>query len=88
MSPHGLVGGWHALATWAGITDRLAQVTAPSLLMAGALEPAAKSLPSMHARIAGSTMLIIPGAGHNPQWERPEIFNAALRAHLVRNAAA
>jgi pimeloyl-ACP methyl ester carboxylesterase len=41
----------------------------------------------MHEQIAGSTMLIVPEAGHCPQFERPEIFNTALREHLARNAA-
>jgi pimeloyl-ACP methyl ester carboxylesterase len=29
---------------------------------------------------------MVAGAGHSPQYERPEIFNAALRRHLERNA--
>ena len=87
MSPHGLAGGWNALATWEGTTDRITNITTPSLLMAGALEPAAKTVPRMHEQISGSTMLITPESGHSPQFERPEIFNEALRAHLARNAA-
>lgn len=86
MSPHGLSGGWHALTNWDGTTERLKQIATPSLVMAGALEPAAKTLPFMHEQIAGSTMVIVPEAGHCPQFERPELFNAALRAHLERNA--
>lgn len=86
MSVHGLAGGWHALTTWQGSTARIKNIKTPTLLMAGVLEPAAKSLPFMHAQIAGSTMLIVPEAGHCPQFERPEIFNAALRAHIERNA--
>ena len=87
MSPHGLAGGWNACATWAGTADRIKGVATPTLIMAGALEPAAKTLPLMHEQIAGSTMVIVPEAGHCPQFERPEIFNEALRAHLARNAA-
>ncbi len=86
MSPHGLAGGWNACATWDGTTDRLKEITTPSLVLAGALEPAAKRLPFLHAETAGSTMVLVPEAGHSPQLERPELFNEALRAHLVRNA--
>jgi 3-oxoadipate enol-lactonase len=88
MSVHGLAGGWHALTTWDGTTERLKLITTPSLVMAGALEPAAKTLPYMHEQIPGSTMVIFPEAGHCPQFERPELFNAALREHLARNAGA
>ncbi len=86
MSPHGLSGGWNALTTWHGTTDRIKQIARPSLLIAGALEPAVKSMQYLHERIAESTILIVPEAGHSPQWERPEIFNQALREHLDRNA--
>jgi pimeloyl-ACP methyl ester carboxylesterase len=54
--------------------------------MAGALEPAVASTKYLHAQIAGSTMVIFPEAGHSPQVERPDLFNAALREHLARNA--
>lgn len=87
MSPYGLAGGWNALVTWPGTTDRIAQVTTPSLLMAGALEPAVAGMTFLHEKIAGSTLLIIPEAGHCPEFERPEIFNQALREHVERNAA-
>jgi 3-oxoadipate enol-lactonase len=86
MSVHGLVGGWQALMTWEGTTDRVKQITTPALVMAGALEPAVASTKYLHAQIAGSTMVIFPEAGHCPQFERPELFNEALREHLARNA--
>lgn len=87
MSPHGLAGGWNALVNWEGTTDRVKHITTPTLVMAGALEPAVKSTEYMHSQIAGSTILIIPEAGHCPQFERPEIFNAAVRSHLEGGAA-
>ncbi|MCS6828489.1 MAG: hypothetical protein NZ553_17880 [Caldilinea sp.] len=30
---------------------------------------------------------VIPGAGHAPQWETPEVFNALLGAFLADCAA-
>jgi 3-oxoadipate enol-lactonase len=36
--------------------------------------------------IPGATLAMIPEAGHSPQYERPELFNAALAAHLRANA--
>jgi 3-oxoadipate enol-lactonase len=88
MSVHGLIGGWNALMTWDGTTDRIKNVSVPSLIMSGELDMAVKGSKYMHAQIAGSTLLIIPEAGHCPEFERPEIFNAALREHLLRNAGA
>ena len=86
MSVDGFIGGWGALTGWAGTTDRIHAVTTPTLIMAGELEPAAKSAPKMQAKIAGAQLVIIPESGHSPQWERPEIFNEALAAHLARNS--
>ena len=87
MSVNGLIGGWQALTTWAGTTDRAKEITVPALVMAGELEPAVASTKYLHAQIAGSTILIVPESGHSPQLEQPRVFNEALRAHLVRNAA-
>lgn len=37
----------------------------------------------LHCAIAGSTFVIIPKAGHIPQWEQPELVNQAL-IHFLR----
>ncbi len=37
--------------------------------------------------IPDATVEAIPETGHAPQWERPALFNAALRAFLERVAA-
>jgi len=88
MPVAGLGGGWHALTTWPGAADRVRQITTPALIMSGELDRAVKGATYLAGQIAGATLLIIPEAGHNPQWERPEIFNAALREHISRQAAA
>jgi pimeloyl-ACP methyl ester carboxylesterase len=33
--------------------------------------------------IPGARLEIVPEAGHSPQLERPELFNAALSAYLA-----
>jgi pimeloyl-ACP methyl ester carboxylesterase len=38
------------------------------------------------ANIPGAVLESVPEAAHSPQYERPEIFNAALRRHLDRSA--
>ena len=40
------------------------------------------------AAIPGATLEMIAEAGHSPQFECPELYNAVLRRHLERNAGA
>ena len=87
MSVDGFVGAWMALDRWPGTQERIHQVSVPTLVIYGDMDygliDAAKA---MAAAIAGAVVEIVPEAGHNPQYERPEIFNAALRRHLEQNA--
>jgi pimeloyl-ACP methyl ester carboxylesterase len=36
--------------------------------------------------LPNASVEVIPETGHSPQWERPELFNRALRHHLEVNA--
>lgn len=42
----------------------------------------------MHERIPGATLVVVEGAGHLPNLERPTEFNAALGSFLASVAAA
>jgi pimeloyl-ACP methyl ester carboxylesterase len=46
-----------------------------------------KSSQIMAEKIPHATLVVVPEAAHSPQYERPDLFNAALRAHLARAAA-
>jgi len=62
----------------------IASITAPCLLMVGAedkLTPPAISA-GMQQRIAGSRLVVLPGAGHLSNIEAPDAFNAALLQFL------
>lgn len=87
MSVDGFVGAWRGLTSWRGTTDRIHNVTTPTLVICGeldgALVPQAKSLAE---KIPGASLEMIPEAGHSPQFERPDLFNALLKKHLQRNA--
>ncbi|GGS87168.1 bifunctional 3-oxoadipate enol-lactonase/4-carboxymuconolactone decarboxylase PcaDC [Streptomyces griseoviridis] len=66
------------------LRDRLADVSVPTLLIAGRDDPAT---PPAHLReiadaVAGSTLVELPGASHLAPAERPEAVLAALRDHL------
>jgi pimeloyl-ACP methyl ester carboxylesterase len=63
----------------------LAQIACPTLVMTGELD--AWSPPAQHAAIAGriadSTLVIVPGAGHMLPLEAPETVNQAIAAWLA-----
>jgi len=35
------------------------------------------------ARVSGARMVVIPDCGHNPMWEQPEAFTAAVLPFLA-----
>ncbi|MHB8685416.1 MAG: alpha/beta fold hydrolase [Dehalococcoidia bacterium] len=89
MSVDAFIGAWQALDAWPGTEDRLGAISAPTLIICGDLDLALVA-PSktLAAAIPGATIEIVPECGHSPQYERPDLFNAALRPHLERHAAA
>ncbi len=66
--------------------DLLAGLTCPVLVMTGELD--AWAPPKQHeeiaAKIAGSQLVIVPGAGHMIQLEAPDAVNAAITDWLAR----
>jgi 3-oxoadipate enol-lactonase len=64
--------------------DQLAAIQAPTLIMVGADDPGTPVAASeaMHARIAGSKLVVIPSAAHLANIEQAEIFNAKLMKFL------
>ncbi|MFI8825573.1 3-oxoadipate enol-lactonase [Streptomyces sp. NPDC053431] len=71
------------------LRDRLADITAPTLLVAGREDPAT---PPAHLReiadaVPGAALTELPGASHLAPAEQPEAVLAALRAHLTGTAA-
>jgi pimeloyl-ACP methyl ester carboxylesterase len=90
MSPDAFIGAWkHALEDWPGTEDRAAGITAPTLVICGELDAglvgASKKLASL---IPGAQLAMIAEAGHSPQFECPDAFNAVLRKHLEAHAGA
>lgn len=77
----------------ADLHDVLPAIDVPTLLLYGELDqrsplPVAES---MHRSIAGSQLVVVPGAGHGVAVEAPERFNAAVcefLAHSSPNATA
>ncbi|MFD7975592.1 3-oxoadipate enol-lactonase [Streptomyces sp. NPDC059071] len=71
------------------LRDRLAGITAPTLLVAGREDPAT---PPAHLReiadaVPGAALTELPGASHLAPAEQPEAVTAVLRAHFAGTSA-
>lgn len=87
MSVDGFIGAWRGLTSWRGSAERIQNVTAPTLVICGELDGALiKPSEYLASLIPNARLEMIPEAGHSPQFERPEIFNALLRRHLAEHA--
>ena len=68
------------------LRGRLGEVTAPALVMTGALD---RETPPAYGQaladaLAAATFRVVPGAGHLLPAEAPEVVNAALVDHFAR----
>lgn len=84
--PRGVAAALHALAARPESTPTLAKIDLPTLIVVGeqdAITPPDASR-DMHAKIAGSTLEIIPNAGHMAPVEQPQAFASAMQRFLER----
>ncbi len=84
MSADAFIGAWKGLEQWKGARDRAAQIKAPTLVIYGDLDTEflIKGSQRLAAAIPDAELSVIPETAHQPQWERPELYNAALGAFL------
>lgn len=69
---------------WGPVTDRLQEIKVPTLIVRGEEDAGfVKACDIMKECIQGSELVVVPGAGHNPHEEKPEIFNAAMESFLA-----
>jgi pimeloyl-ACP methyl ester carboxylesterase len=67
------------------LTDRLADLTCPTLVMVGEQDASFLTPAAELARgIRGARLVTIPHAAHSPQLENPTAWLAAIREHLQR----
>jgi 3-oxoadipate enol-lactonase len=84
-SPEAIAGAIRALMTRPDSTPLLPTIHCPTLIVVGeedTLTPPALS-EGMHRAIAGSELVIVPGAGHLSSLEQPDAFNSALARFLT-----
>lgn len=55
-------------------TERLAHITAPTLVLAGEQDPALEAVKLTHRTIPGAAFVTIPGAGHLSNLDQPNAF--------------
>jgi pimeloyl-ACP methyl ester carboxylesterase len=86
MSIDAFIGAWEGLASWQGTENRAAAITTPTLVLYGDIDTQfiIDGSRSLAAKIPSAELAVIPQTGHQPQFERPELFNAALGAFLNR----
>ncbi|PWI16803.1 alpha/beta hydrolase [Streptomyces sp. Act143] len=85
-SPEGAAAALRARALRPDYRELLGRVKVPALVVVGADDeytPVADA-EAMHEALPDSELLVVPGAAHMPNLERPEEFNAALGAFLTR----
>ena len=80
----GYVGCCHAIAGL-NATERLGALRVPTLIIVGEDDPGTPVAMSriMHERIAGSALVILPGARHLANMEDAPGFDAALTRFLA-----
>jgi pimeloyl-ACP methyl ester carboxylesterase len=79
-SPQGFAGAQRGMALRPDATPLLSTIACPTLILVGeddVITPPAVAQ-TMHRRIAGSHLVIIPKAGHLAPMENPRAFNVAL----------
>jgi 2-succinyl-6-hydroxy-2,4-cyclohexadiene-1-carboxylate synthase len=69
------------------LQGRLATVTAPTLVVVGAEDPARARAEEVATAIPGSRLAVVAGAGHAPHLERPDRFHALVLDFLLETAA-
>jgi 2-succinyl-6-hydroxy-2,4-cyclohexadiene-1-carboxylate synthase len=83
--PHALAHTLRGMGTGAmePVVERLAEIEAPVLLAAGALDEKFRALAErMAARLRRAEVVVVPGAGHAVQVEAPAALGAAVRGFL------
>lgn len=90
MSPDVYLGAWEGLMAWPGTEDRAAAIRTPTLVIysdrdAPLIHEGCQTLARL---IPNASVAVIPQTAHQPQEDRPELYNAALRPFLQAHASA
>ncbi|MCY4582187.1 MAG: alpha/beta fold hydrolase [Chloroflexi bacterium] len=84
LTPHGYVYSLEALDQAPVFDDRLCEIEAPTLCIAGDEDPALEDVKFIHSQIEGSELVVVPDAGHFTNLDQTETFNREVLAFLAR----
>ena len=85
MDPEAFGALAEGLETYASLIERLPEISCPTLVMVGELDAGLRASADVLAlSIEGADLVVIEGAGHSPQEDRPDAWIAAVEAHLAR----
>ncbi|MCY4449128.1 MAG: alpha/beta hydrolase [Chloroflexi bacterium] len=84
LTPHGYVYSLEALDQAPAFDDRLCEITAPTLCIAGENDPALEDVKFIHSQIEGSELVVVPDAGHFTNLDQTEVFNGEVLAFLAK----
>jgi len=78
LTPIGYANSLRALLQMDYITDRLSEITVPTLLVCGDEDPSLGPMREIQKRIPHARFALLPLAGHFANRDRPEAFNRAV----------
>lgn len=84
-SPEGVIAALHSMAGRPDSTATLSQLTLPTLIIVGekdAITPVADS-ERMQRLVRGSRLVVVPGAAHLANVERPDVVNKEISDFLL-----
>jgi len=81
MTPEGHIGAAHAIASRPDLTERIAKITAPALVIFGEWDDFLPCALRDHELIAGSRLVVRKRCAHGSRW-RLETFLSEIAAFL------
>ena len=85
-TPDGIAGSGPELVPFPSRAADLGRIRVPTLIVQGEYDPfwPPPVAERLQQGIAGSELLVVPGAGHVPHLDDPELFNRAVESFLLR----
>jgi pimeloyl-ACP methyl ester carboxylesterase len=84
LKPIGYANSLRALLAMDYITDQLAKIRVPLLLIGGDRDPSLGPMKVMHRKVRGSRLVVLSPASHFANRDQPEAWNRAVLEFLAR----
>jgi pimeloyl-ACP methyl ester carboxylesterase len=84
LTPIGYANSLRALMAMDYITDQLAKIRVPVLLIGGDRDPSLAPMKVMHRKVRGSRLVVLSPASHFANRDQPEAWNRAAVDFLAR----